>query len=106
VFLQGFLQKRGAKVWFFDGEIVVECVVNVVKKNYIEIARKRYATFFRFIFVAIPLSGWVRRRRSVRAFANTPTFAEARRMGHPLWAAWLCSHLNIGIWGIQMYLRF
>jgi len=32
VFLQGFLQKRGAKVWFFDGEIVVECVVNVVKK--------------------------------------------------------------------------
>jgi hypothetical protein len=24
LFLQGFLRKRGAKTWFFDGEIVVE----------------------------------------------------------------------------------
>jgi hypothetical protein len=30
VFLLGVLAKTGGRTWFFDGEFVVECVVNVV----------------------------------------------------------------------------
>jgi hypothetical protein len=30
VFLQGFLRKAVFSVWFFGGEVVVNCVVNVV----------------------------------------------------------------------------
>jgi hypothetical protein len=33
-FLRGFLRKHGARMWFFDGVIVVGCVVNVVKKHH------------------------------------------------------------------------
>jgi hypothetical protein len=29
--LQGYLQKNGVFVWCFDGENVVDCVVNVVR---------------------------------------------------------------------------
>jgi len=29
-FLQGFLRKTDATTWCFDGEFVVECVVNMV----------------------------------------------------------------------------
>ncbi|MBB5316603.1 hypothetical protein [Tunturibacter empetritectus] len=39
VFL-GFLQKHGGWVWFFDGVIVVECMVNVVKKRHLISGRK------------------------------------------------------------------
>jgi hypothetical protein len=34
VFFWGFLRKHGGWVWFFDGVIVVECVVNVVNKHH------------------------------------------------------------------------
>jgi len=30
LFFQGFLRKKGATTWCFDGEFVVECVVNMV----------------------------------------------------------------------------
>jgi hypothetical protein len=30
VFLRGILRKKGVLRWFFDGENVVECMVNVV----------------------------------------------------------------------------
>jgi hypothetical protein len=30
-FLQGVFEKNGCKTWCFCGEVVVECVVNVVK---------------------------------------------------------------------------
>jgi hypothetical protein len=30
VFLQGFLRKVACRLWFFGGEVVVNCVVNVV----------------------------------------------------------------------------
>jgi len=70
-------------VWFFDGEIVVECVVNVVKKNYIEIARKRYATFFRFIFVAIPLSGWVMAEEIGSRVREYPNLRRSAKDGPP-----------------------
>jgi hypothetical protein len=29
-FFEGVLEKSGAETWFFDGEDVVSCVVNVV----------------------------------------------------------------------------
>jgi hypothetical protein len=36
-FLRGVLEKEGARTWFLGGEIVVDCVVNVVvKQPYLE----------------------------------------------------------------------
>jgi hypothetical protein len=49
MFLQGFLRKDGARWWFFDGVIVVECMVNVVKKQ-LFIARQKYVTYLGFIY--------------------------------------------------------
>jgi hypothetical protein len=31
VFFQGVFEKCGCRTWFFDGGIVVNCVVNVVR---------------------------------------------------------------------------
>jgi len=38
-FLQGVLQKSGCRTWFFDGNCVVKCVVNVV--IFMVISRRR-----------------------------------------------------------------
>jgi hypothetical protein len=32
-FLKGVFEKRGVLTWFFGGEFVVDCVVNVDKKT-------------------------------------------------------------------------
>jgi hypothetical protein len=51
VFLRGVLEKTGGWTWFFDGENVVECVVNVVRWRSLFRFEKR-DTDFGFIFVA------------------------------------------------------
>ncbi|MBB5344525.1 hypothetical protein HDF10_002504 [Edaphobacter lichenicola] len=50
----GFLPKHGGWVWFFDGVIVVECVVNVVKKHHrISCPKIRHILqiYFSFLFI-------------------------------------------------------
>ncbi len=48
-FLRGVLEKVGGGTWFLAGEIVVECVVNVVVWTPV-FGAKKYATVFNFIF--------------------------------------------------------
>jgi hypothetical protein len=43
------LEKRGGWTWFFGGENVVDCVVNVVGKTSF-FGDEKYATFLNFIF--------------------------------------------------------
>ena len=43
-FFNGGRGKEGVCVWFFDGEIVVKCVVNVVLKRHF-LGDEKYATF-------------------------------------------------------------
>jgi hypothetical protein len=45
----GVLEKVGCWAWFFDGEIVVRCVVIVVKKMVL-LLRRKSATFWKYIF--------------------------------------------------------
>jgi hypothetical protein len=40
VFLQGFLRKAVCRAWFFRGEVVVNCVVNVVLSHHVFRERK------------------------------------------------------------------
>jgi hypothetical protein len=47
-FLRGVLEKVGGWTWFFDGENVVDCVVNVVRKTMF-LTNEKYATLFNFI---------------------------------------------------------
>jgi hypothetical protein len=46
---EGVLEKRGGWTWFFGGENVVDCVVNVVGKMSF-FGDQKYATFLNFIF--------------------------------------------------------
>jgi hypothetical protein len=48
-FLQEFLRKGGADLWFYHGESVVLCVVNVERKTTLKSARKK-CHLFRFFF--------------------------------------------------------
>jgi hypothetical protein len=43
-FLRGVLENVGGWTWFFDGENVVKCVVNVVRKT-VFLRGEKYATF-------------------------------------------------------------
>jgi len=47
--LRGFLGKRVCKLWCFDGEIVVNCVVNVVFWHHVFPPRK-FSTFWNYFF--------------------------------------------------------
>jgi hypothetical protein len=51
-FFDGVLEKVGCWTWFFDGEIVVRCVVIAVKKMTLFWGEK-CATFWRYIFGVI-----------------------------------------------------
>jgi hypothetical protein len=54
-FLQGVLEKTECRTWFFDGEIVVIWVVNVVFNTMF--LRLEKLPHFRLIFSSIPILG-------------------------------------------------
>ena len=56
VVLSGVLRKSGRKTWFFGGENVVGCVVNVVNLRTL-LRREKQDTHFNFIF-AVPVFGY------------------------------------------------
>jgi len=53
VFLRVVLEKCGAQRWFFCGEFVVDCVVNVAGWM-VAFWRQKYATFSKYFFVVLP----------------------------------------------------
>jgi hypothetical protein len=85
VLLLAISRKMRVWVWFFGGENVVECVVNVVFWQSL-FRREKCARFLGFIFrdSRFGLVGVVcRGAKSVRAVARMPT-SQSRDMGHPM----------------------